>query len=107
MSGEVSQALFSLGNRFRLAGRGDEAEALYRLSEGLVLLRVGVASEAQTQAALWDRLLRLRPAFFRRYSSGDLQSRVMAVDDVGRDITGNVMTTLFSSFLSLLNLGLL
>jgi len=82
-------------------------QALYRLSEGVVLLRVGVGSEAETQAALWDRLLRLRPSFFRRFSSGDLQSRVMAVDDVGRDITGNVMTTLFSSFLSLLNLGLL
>ena len=82
-------------------------QSLYRLSEGVVLLRVGVGSEAETQAALWDRLLRLRPSFFRRYSSGDLQSRVMAVDDIGRDITGNVMTTLFSSFLSLLNLGLL
>ena len=82
-------------------------QTLYRLSEGVVLLRVGVTSEAQTQAALWDRLLRLRPSFFRRFSSGDLQSRVMAVEDMGRDVTGNVLTTLFSSFLSLLNLGLL
>ncbi len=82
-------------------------QAIYRLSEGIVLLRIGIGSEAQMQSALWDRLLRLRPSFFRRFSSGDLQSRVMAVDDIGRDISGNVLTTLFSSFLSLLNLGLL
>ena len=82
-------------------------QVLYRVSQGLVLLRLGVVSEVETQSALWDRLLRLRPSFFRRFTSGDLQSRVMAVADVGRDITGNVLTTLFSAFLSLLNLGLL
>ncbi len=82
-------------------------QAVYRLSEGIVLLRLGVGCESELQSALWDRLLRLRPSFFRRYSSGDLQSRVMAVDDMGRDISGTVLTTLFSSFLSLLNLGLL
>jgi ATP-binding cassette subfamily C protein len=82
-------------------------QALYRVSQGLVLLRLGVASEVETQSALWDRLLRLRPSFFRRFTSGDLQSRVMTVADVGRDITGNVLTSLFSAFLSLLNLGLL
>lgn len=82
-------------------------QALYRVSQGLVLLRLGLVSEVETQAALWDRLLRLRPSFFRNYTSGDLQSRVMAVADVGRDITGNVLTTLVSALLSLLNLALL
>jgi NHLM bacteriocin system ABC transporter ATP-binding protein len=82
-------------------------QVLYRVSQGMVLLRLGVISEVETQSALWDRLLRLRPSFFRQFTSGDLQSRVMAVADVGRDITGNVLTTLFSAFLSLLNLGLL
>jgi NHLM bacteriocin system ABC transporter ATP-binding protein len=82
-------------------------QALYRVAQGLVLLRLGVVSEVETQSALWDRLLRLRPSFFRNYTSGDLQSRVMAVADVGREITGNVLTTLVSAFLSLLNLALL
>jgi len=82
-------------------------QTIFSLSQGIVLMRIGVGSEAESQAALWDRLLRLRPSFFRRFSSGDLQSRVMAVNEVGRELSGTTLTTLFSSFLALLNLLLL
>jgi ATP-binding cassette subfamily C protein len=72
-----------------------------------VLLRIGLASEGESQAALWDRLLRLRPSFFRGYSSGDLQSRVMVVHEIGRDLSTTTLSTLFSSVLAILNLSLL
>lgn len=79
----------------------------FNLSQGFVLMRLGIGSEADTQSALWDRLLRLQPSFFRNYSAGDMQSRVMAVTQIGRELSGATITTLFSSFLALLNFGLL
>ena len=47
-----------------------EVEFGRRLAQGIILQRIGIGSEADSQAALWDRVLRLRPSFFRGYSSG-------------------------------------
>ena len=71
-------------------------QALFRVSQGLVLLRLGVVSEVETQAALWDRLLRLRPSFFREFSSGDLLSRMGAVAEVIHELNGAAIRSLFS-----------
>lgn len=80
---------------------------VFQLSQGILLQRIGIGSEGDSQAALWDRLLRLRPSFFRKYSSGDLESRVMAVNEVGRELSGATLSSLFASFMAVLNLGLL
>ena len=60
-----------------------------------------------TQAAMWDRLLNLQPAFFRQYATGDLQDRVMAIDTMLEKLSGTTTQTLFTSFLALLNLALM
>ena len=96
--------LFEIGAGLIAAALG---RVIFNLSQGFVLMRLGIGSEADTQAALWDRLLRLQPSFFRSYSAGDMQSRVMAVTQIGRELSGATITTLFSSFLALLNFGLL
>ena len=96
--------LYQLGGVLLAAALG---RTIFSLAQGIVLQRVGLGSEAESQAALWDRLLRLRPSFFRKFSSGDLQSRVMAVNAIGREISGAALTSIFSGFLALLNLGLL
>jgi NHLM bacteriocin system ABC transporter ATP-binding protein len=83
------------------------ARVVFQLAQGFYLVRIQVGSEAETQAAVWDRLLRLRPSFFRRFTSGDLQSRVMAVDDIGNELSGATLSSLFAGFLAVLNLGLL
>ncbi len=82
-------------------------QTIFFLAQGIALSRLGLEIESQGQAALWDRLLRLRPSFFRKFSSGDLQSRVMAVSSIGRQLSGVTLSTLFSGFLAFLNLGLL
>jgi len=82
-------------------------QTLFFLAQGIVLARLGLQTESHGQAAVWDRLLRLRPSFFRGFSSGDLQSRVMAVSNIGRQLSGVTLSTLFSGFLAFLNLGLL
>lgn len=81
--------------------------ALFSLAQGLVILRLGLKSDIVSQSALCDRLLRLRPSFFRKYSSGDLQSRVMAVSEVGQELNGITLRGLLTGLLASLNLGLL
>jgi len=96
--------LLEIGIGLLAAGLG---QMLFFLSQGIVLSRLGLETESEGQAAVWDRLLRLRPSFFRGFSSGDLQSRVMAISSIGRQLSGVTLATLFSGFLAVLNLGLL
>lgn len=79
----------------------------FYLAQGIVLLRIGIGTESDSQAALWDRLLRLRSTFFRKFTTGDLQSRIMAVNDIAQDVSGATLGALFASFMALLNLALL
>lgn len=80
---------------------------LFGLSRGLVSIRTAIALDARTESSLWDKLLKLRASFFKRYSSGDLLSRVMAVSEINRVLNGAALQSLLSSVMALLNLGLL
>jgi NHLM bacteriocin system ABC transporter ATP-binding protein len=82
-------------------------QALFQLAQGFALLRQHTTVGASIQAALWDRLLTLPVAFFRQYTIGDLQSRVMAVSTIQQRLSGTTLRTLFTSSLALLNLGLM
>ncbi len=81
--------------------------AIFQVAQGLATLRLQTISEATSQAAVWDRLLNLRISFFHQYSTGDLISRASAISEIRNRLSGTVMQTLFTSFFSLLNLGLL
>ena len=81
--------------------------ALFGLAQSIVTIRVGIGTDAVTQPAVWDRLLNLRMSFFKRFASGDLLSRAMAVSEVNHEFNGQTMRTLLAGFMSLLNLGLL
>jgi ABC-type bacteriocin/lantibiotic exporter with double-glycine peptidase domain len=72
-----------------------------------MLLRQEIGARAATQAAMWDRLLHLQPAFFRQYATGDLQARVMAITTMTQKLSGATLRTLFTSVLALLSLGLM
>ncbi|OCQ90736.1 NHLP bacteriocin export ABC transporter permease/ATPase subunit [Oscillatoriales cyanobacterium USR001] len=80
---------------------------LLNLVQDVAATRAQTLAEVQTQAATWDRLLKLPPTFFRKYTMGDLQSRVSGINQLNQILTGTVMGSLFQSFFSLLNLGLL
>jgi len=81
--------------------------AMFRLSQSIAMLRVETAADNTTQAAVWDRLLNLQLSFFRRFSTGDLQSRVNAISGIRAYLGGTTMRTLFGSVILLLNFGLL
>ncbi len=96
--------LWQLGLGLLAAALGS---AVFRLSQGIAMMRIETGADAATQAAVWDRLLNLRLSFFRQYSTGDLQSRVTAVSQIRSYLGGTTMRTLFSSVILMLNLGLL
>ncbi len=75
--------------------------------QSLASLRLETTSEVTMQAAVWDRLLKLKPTFFRSYSVGDLQSRVTGVSQIRRRLTGTTLRTILTSFFALLNFGLM
>jgi ATP-binding cassette subfamily C protein len=98
------QVLFHLGLSLGIAACG---AALFQVTQGVALLRLEQASAAAMQTAMWDWLLRLQPAFFRRYSTGDLESRVAAIRDIRMKLSGTTLRTLFTSVTGLLNLELM
>jgi NHLM bacteriocin system ABC transporter ATP-binding protein len=80
---------------------------LFQLAQGLAIMRVETFADSSTQTAVWDRLLKLKPSFFRQYAIGDLNSRVSSVSQIRQKLSSTVLRTVFSSVFSLLNLGLL
>ncbi|MEH2382900.1 MAG: NHLP bacteriocin export ABC transporter permease/ATPase subunit [Nostoc sp.] len=83
------------------------ASTSFGLIESIATSRLQTIANIQTQTAVWDRLLKLRVSFFRKYSTGDLQSRVSAISQIHHILSGTVLRTIFNAFFSLLNLGLL
>lgn len=81
--------------------------ALFSLAQGILSIRANIASDAVSQSAVWDRLLNLSLPVFRRFSSGDLLERAMAISEINRELNGQTMRSALTSLTALLNLGLL
>ncbi|MBW4636490.1 MAG: NHLP bacteriocin export ABC transporter permease/ATPase subunit [Iphinoe sp. HA4291-MV1] len=82
-------------------------KSAFGMSQGILTLRIENASDSVLQPAIWDRLLRLSPAFFRSYASGDLVNRVLSVNQIRRILSGGTQRTLLSGLFALLNLVLM
>ena len=96
--------LFQMGLGLIVAALG---KALFDLLEAVVTTRISTAMNSVTQAAVWDRLLKLRPSFLRQYSTGDLVTRAMAISTIFRRLSVTGMRAIFGSFVSLINLALM
>ena len=66
----------------------------------LLLLKIEGLSAHLVNTGLWDRLLKLSPSFFRRYTVGDLYWRLNSVDEMRRQVglsgTALFLTGVFS-----------
>ncbi|MGK7879828.1 MAG: NHLP bacteriocin export ABC transporter permease/ATPase subunit [Crocosphaera sp.] len=82
-------------------------KSVFQLSQGIITLRVENATDANLQLAVWDRLLKITPTFFRRYTSGDWVNRLLAIRQIRSELSGATQRTLLSGMFSLLNLGLM
>ncbi|MBV6627795.1 MAG: NHLP bacteriocin export ABC transporter permease/ATPase subunit [Rivularia sp. (in: Bacteria)] len=81
--------------------------SLFQITQAVAILRLESFADTSTQAAVWDRLLKLKASFFRQYSVGDLSQRVAVITQIRQKIGNTILKSLFSSLFSLLNLGLL
>ncbi len=81
--------------------------ALFHILRGTALMRLEGRLAARFGAVIWDRLMRLRPGFFRRYSTGDLAARAMIFQDIRDHVSGVTADGVLSSFFLLPALGLL
>lgn len=71
----------------------------------IAVTRVTTKLDMATEAALWGRLLSLPTEFFRRYTSGELASRMMGLEGAKPILSGKLIETLMGilfSFWSLL-----
>ncbi|WP_016953681.1 NHLP bacteriocin export ABC transporter permease/ATPase subunit [Anabaena sp. PCC 7108] len=80
---------------------------IFGIGQSVASSRLQTFADIETQSAVWDRLLKLKVSFFRKYTIGDLQGRVSAVSQIRGLLSGTILQTIFSSFFSFLNLGLM
>ncbi|MEM9978082.1 MAG: NHLP bacteriocin export ABC transporter permease/ATPase subunit [Cyanobacteria bacterium P01_D01_bin.2] len=81
--------------------------ASFQLVQAITTMRLETGSDVTLQAAVWDRLLKLRTSFFRDYATGDLLSRVSSITAIRRVLSGSALDAILSGTFALLNLGLL
>ncbi len=80
---------------------------MFELTRNTTLSRLASRSRSRLRAALFARLLKLPISFFRKYSAGDLASRVNAVDSLGTRLSEALSTSLLSSAFALTGIPLL
>ncbi len=83
------------------------AVGLFQLVRGVAVLRVESKMDASVQSAVWDRLLNLPTAFFRRYTAGDLAMRAGGISGIRQLLSGATITSLLGGVFSVFNLALL
>src|SRR5204862_6980503 len=76
-------------------------------ARSLALTRLGTHVDLRLQAAVWDRVMRLEPSFFRRFNVGDLAQRILGIDTIRRTLAGQVLNGMISGVFSVANLGIM
>jgi len=81
--------------------------SLLGVAQGILSIRFSVASNVKAQLAMFCHVVALRAPFFRKFSSGDLLDRIMAVSEVSEEFNSTTIRTLLTGLTTSLNLGLL
>ena len=79
----------------------------FQVVRAVALVRLGSYVDRRLQPAIWDRVMRLRTSFFRRYSVGDLTLRILGIDAIRRIFAGQTLNALVGGVFSLANLGIM
>ena len=72
------------------------AAAVLAMFQGTALMRLEGRVAARLASAVWDRVLRLRPEFFRDYAAGDLAARIAVFGSLRDKVSGTVGGPLLS-----------
>lgn len=83
------------------------AGALFQVTRSIATLRIEGKMNSSVQAAIWDRLLKLPVPFFRNFTTGNLSTRALGIDQMLQIVTGIALTTILTSIFSFLNFFML
>lgn len=73
----------------------------FNLTRSFAMQRIEGRTEADLQAAVWDRLLSLPVPFFKDYTAGELAGRAMGISQIRSILSGAVANTLISGIFSI------
>lgn len=73
----------------------------------IAMLRISTRINMSVEAALWSRLLTLPETFFRRFTVGELASRMRGMDAVKNVVSGNFVSAVFNTIFSVWSLILM
>lgn len=79
------------------------AQAAFKITQSIAMIRVQGRMDYSAQSAVWDRLLDLPMTFFRDYSAGDLADRASGVDQIRGIVAGAGIAAILGSFSSIFN----
>lgn len=80
---------------------------LLKLTQAFTLLRFESAADATIQAAMWDRVLKLKPSVLRKYSTGDLRLRIDGITKIQKILNGSTVNSILTGMFAFTNLGLM
>lgn len=73
----------------------------FNLTRSFAMHRIEGRSEADLQAAIWDRLLSLPVPFFKDYTAGELSGRAMGISQIRMILSGAVSNTIISGIFAI------
>jgi NHLM bacteriocin system ABC transporter ATP-binding protein len=79
----------------------------FQVVRAVALVRLGTHIDRRLQAAVWDRVMRLRTSFFRGYTVGDLAMRILGIDAIRRILAGQALNGMIGGVFSLASLGIM
>ncbi len=66
------------------------ATSMFQIVRGIAMIRIEGKMDSSVQSAVWDRLLSLPVPFFSNYSTGDLATRAMGINQIRQAVSGVV-----------------
>ncbi|MEM1370488.1 MAG: ABC transporter transmembrane domain-containing protein [Cyanobacteria bacterium P01_H01_bin.15] len=80
---------------------------IFQLTRGFMLVRLSMLTDMETQAAVWDRVLKLPAIFFRDFTSGDLLQRINSITEIQKTLSATTLSQLLSGLFLASNLILM
>jgi NHLM bacteriocin system ABC transporter ATP-binding protein len=83
------------------------ASCIFSIAQSIAILRLEGRMGSFFEGAIWSRLLRLPPSFFRAYNAGNLASRMGVAGAIRSVLSGVTITVVFGAVFSIFNVVLM